>query len=226
MSDFFIVPCAPDYFSYAAIRSLQKVLPEWKLKDALLRSTVNNLLYQMRDVTPKFLGCVLLRYTQRNQAPAKNFKLWINSIAVQIAGKAVGKLAPKPIQIGNQEIPGLIQALRTCNPRMTLSDTAYKKIQLVPDSDSNSVINALKPHHILAHISDFTQLAALSHIHGRPVNGLQSKHLTYDDEKTGQQVQYSGNRLDDMKTRVASFKSLFENLATNVETLAELTTDL
>eukprot|EP01117_Protostelium_nocturnum_P003085 TRINITY_DN14029_c0_g1_i1.p1 TRINITY_DN14029_c0_g1~~TRINITY_DN14029_c0_g1_i1.p1 ORF type:complete len:415 (-),score=40.96 TRINITY_DN14029_c0_g1_i1:63-1274(-) len=221
MSDFFIVPCAPDYFSYEALRSLQRVLPEWRNRDVVLRQNLSvNIPFQPRS--PQFLGAILLRYTQRQQTPAKNFRKWINQVAVQIAGVQALNVSPNPIVVNNVPISGLIQALRSVQPHMTLTDQEYAQIVVTPGAANSETIQHLNPNHLLAQISDFTQLAALSHIHNRPVNGLESHHMTADEEGTGQQVLLKGNRKEDLWNRVEIFTEIFAVLTDNICTLAQI----
>lgn len=249
MSDSFIVPCAPDYFSFEAIRSLQRVIPSWQHKDAAIRQILagKGSPYGMANLTPVFLGCVLLRYTHRNQTPAKNFQRWIDKIAVQVenfqveqkifvltsclwylqvAGKAAENIPIKPVLVEyeGRKSHGLIPALRACQPPMALPDEMYRQIELVPQSrnETNSVLVKLDPCHVLAQLSDFTQLAALSHIHGRPVNALEAHHISSYDEITGKQKKHSGNRKTKLVERAQAFTKIFNQLAKNVRLLAGL----
>lgn len=81
-SDFFILPCAPDYFCYMAIDSLKKVFPRWnntykKLKENPIFKSAS---YKMSDSVPKFIGTIQQRYRPRNGSPAKAFSEWIEDI--------------------------------------------------------------------------------------------------------------------------------------------------
>jgi len=82
ISDFFIVPMNPDYFSAMAIDSLASVLPKWKswaLK-AQQMSVLKEANYPFPKVQPKFLGTIIQKFRLRGQSPAKAFQDWISEI--------------------------------------------------------------------------------------------------------------------------------------------------
>lgn len=90
-SDFFIIPCAPDYFCYMAIESLIKVFPKWcSTYDNLRKAEVfKNAIYKMNDTVPKFLGTIQQRYRPRNGSPVKAFSEWIDDINKIVEEKLV-----------------------------------------------------------------------------------------------------------------------------------------
>jgi len=221
LSDYFIVPCAPDYFSFEAIRSIQRTIPEWKLKDQSMRHLAVNIPAPWRNwqSVPRFVGVLLLRYTHRRQTPAKNFMKWIVNITVQVSGVAQGPVNPRPVQVLYQvnllaSPPGLIQALRLVAGRdMSFTDAQYNQIIPVPAGTEQE---QYRPHNILGMISDFTQLAALSHIHSRPVNGLENRHLTSNDPVTGEAVKTSGTWLRELKARRDEWIEVFAAVVNNI----------
>ena len=81
-SNYFILPCAPDYFCYMAIQSLCKVFDRWVTDYKSIRN--NNIFstatYKLPDALPKFLGTIQQRYRPRNGSPAKAFLEWIDKI--------------------------------------------------------------------------------------------------------------------------------------------------
>lgn len=90
-SDYFILPCAPDYFCYMAIDSLTKVFPRWdkaysKLKDNDIFKGAD---YKMNDGKPQFIGTIQQRYRPRNGSPSKAFSEWIDDINLLVKEKLV-----------------------------------------------------------------------------------------------------------------------------------------
>ena len=77
-SDFFIIPCFPDYFCYKAIESLINFLPKWKQE--LDRFQDSNPTFHKIKTDAKFLGIIEQNFRIRNQKPAKSFKNWIDKI--------------------------------------------------------------------------------------------------------------------------------------------------
>lgn len=81
-SDYFIVPCSPDYFCNMAINSLSKVIPIWNKTYETLRShpVFSQAIYKLPNTKPKFIGTILQRYRPRNGGPARAFQRWIDRI--------------------------------------------------------------------------------------------------------------------------------------------------
>ncbi len=103
-SDFFILPCAPDYFCYMAIESLTKVFPHWndiykKLKD---NAIFKNATYKISNSAPKFIGTIQQRYRPRNGSPAKAFSEWIDDINALVSKKLVPVLAENDMIIQHE----------------------------------------------------------------------------------------------------------------------------
>lgn len=88
-SDYFIVPCAPDYFCYMAVEALVSIFPMWcktykKMREnEIFRSAV----YRMKDNPPVFLGTIQQRYRPRNGGPSRAFAEWINDINQQVSSQ-------------------------------------------------------------------------------------------------------------------------------------------
>jgi len=141
---------------------------------------------------------------------------------VQIAGVKSGVVVPSPVTVNNVSFVGLIQSLRSVEPPMALTDAEYTQIENTPGTAFSDTLQQLHPHHLLAQISDFTQLAALSHTHCRPVNGLEIHHMTAYDETSGQQIPLTGNRLEELWGRVLAFQKIFRILSNNICALANI----
>jgi len=95
ISDYFIVPTAPDYFSVMALDSLSNILPKWynqslKLQDNELLKEAE---YKFPTKTPKFLGNVIQQFNVRNNNPTLGFKKWFDKINEYTNNKFVPSLA-------------------------------------------------------------------------------------------------------------------------------------
>lgn len=128
LSDFFTIPCSPDYFCNMAISSLTSVLPNWNNTYSNIKThpVFQDALYKFPLTTPKFIGTIQQRYRPRNGEPAKSFQTWIDIIN----GSVLNNLVP---------------ALRNCE--MIIDDTKFSEIStpeepfnLVNISDFNSLI--------------------------------------------------------------------------------------
>lgn len=90
-SDYFILPCAPDYFCYMAVQSLMEVFPRWNTTYGRMRndSVFQKAIYKINDHAPKFIGTIQQRYRPRNGAPSKAFKEWIDDIDMLVKNQLV-----------------------------------------------------------------------------------------------------------------------------------------
>lgn len=93
-SDYFIVPCSPDYFCNMAINSLCKIVPEWHRTYSNLKShpIYTNSVYPFPNSAPKFIGTILQRYRPRNGVAAKSFQNWIDRISDNVNANLVPAL--------------------------------------------------------------------------------------------------------------------------------------
>lgn len=105
-SDYFIIPCAPDYFCYMAIESLIRVFPKWYTTYENLKNNnvFKNALYQMKKDAPKFIGTIQQRYRPRNGSPAKAFSEWITDINSLVSQKLVPVLKQNNMIVDNLDI--------------------------------------------------------------------------------------------------------------------------
>jgi cellulose biosynthesis protein BcsQ len=106
VSDYFLIPMHPDYFSNMAINSLSNVLPKWRqwavaaANSPILKSAA----YPFPDCCPKFLGYIVQNYRPRSGAPSRAFQTWIDQLNMNVT---------------EQLIPALKKS------RMMLDDTTY-----------------------------------------------------------------------------------------------------
>lgn len=94
LSDYFIIPCSPDYFCNMAISSLTTVIQGWHATYSTVKShpAFHEALYKFPNTSPKFIGTIQQRYRPRNGEPAKSFQSWINIINENVVRKLVPAL--------------------------------------------------------------------------------------------------------------------------------------
>lgn len=80
ISDYFIIPTAPDFFSNMAIKSLARILPNWERWAKKARELFEDATYPLPSSTPKFLGYTINDFTIRNSEPTKAFQSIIEEI--------------------------------------------------------------------------------------------------------------------------------------------------
>lgn len=102
-SDYFIIPCAPDYFCYMAIDSLIRIFPKWNATYKNLKNNplFQNATYKMNLNPPQFIGTILQRYRPRNGFPVKAFSEWITDINSLVSNKLVPVLADNNMLAAN-----------------------------------------------------------------------------------------------------------------------------
>ncbi|CAM9467262.1 unnamed protein product, partial [Ectocarpus sp. 4 AP-2014] len=83
-SDYLILPCTPDTYSYNAIKSLPAIMSKWATMRSNARSTPMHAglseSVQIPEGNPRILGVAVMRYTVYAGQASKNFSLWINKI--------------------------------------------------------------------------------------------------------------------------------------------------
>lgn len=82
ISDYFIVPMHPDYFSNMAIKSLASVVPKWRAWARVAEQTaaLKEAEYPFPATHPKFLGYIVQKYRPRGGAPSRAFQTWIDQL--------------------------------------------------------------------------------------------------------------------------------------------------
>jgi cellulose biosynthesis protein BcsQ len=70
-SDYFILPSAPDYFSYMAIDSLTNVFPRWAnwVDKAQSIEVLASATYPFPKGKPRFLGTIIQKYRLEAECP-------------------------------------------------------------------------------------------------------------------------------------------------------------
>lgn len=74
ISDYFIIPTAPDFFSQMAISTLANTLPKWKKWSLTAKTFFKDSIYPFPDKSPRFLGVVMQNYSIRRGKPASAFQ--------------------------------------------------------------------------------------------------------------------------------------------------------
>lgn len=80
ISDFYIVPTSPDYFSQMALKTLSTILPKWKTWSLTAKNYFKGSVYPFPDKNPKLLGIVMQNYSIRNGKPASAFQHKIDKV--------------------------------------------------------------------------------------------------------------------------------------------------
>ncbi|TSC54341.1 MAG: putative regulatory protein cII [Parcubacteria group bacterium LiPW_30] len=82
VSDYFIIPTAPDYFNVMAIDSLTKILPKWAewAKKAYSFEILKNADYPFPEPKLKFLGIIIQKFRPRKGKATEGFQSWIDQI--------------------------------------------------------------------------------------------------------------------------------------------------
>jgi len=94
VSDFFIVPASPDYYSIMAIESLTRILKQWMAwsKKAQTMPILKDATYPFPNITPKFLGTIIQRYRSRSGEPSKGFQQWVDGVNNEVETKFAPEL--------------------------------------------------------------------------------------------------------------------------------------
>ena len=134
-SDYFITPCAPDFFSKIALQNIAKVIPEWHSIASAYDSD-----YPL-PCNPKFLGVIEQNYRPRRSkdgddknTPAKEFSRWMDEIRYVTNNILVPELKKKNLVIDEQKFLSVVKE--------------YKPYDLAFISDFNSLIAFSQKHNM------------------------------------------------------------------------------
>lgn len=81
VSDYFILPTSPDYFSHMALKSMARIIPQWERWAMNARIAFNDSTYPLPNVKPKFLGYTVNDFNIRNGKPTAAFSNIIKKTA-------------------------------------------------------------------------------------------------------------------------------------------------
>ena len=155
ISDYFIVPTSPDYYSVMAIDSLSSILKRWTIwaKQAQSSPVLKDANYVFPKTTPKFLGIIIQKYRKKYGVnPSKGFQHWFDEINTIVNKKLIPTLnelnimCPKEIYPKNYciaEIPEfntlIAVSQESQKPVFSLNDDDIKHTGIVLDRDLENV---------------------------------------------------------------------------------------
>lgn len=110
LSDYFIIPCSPDYFCNMAISSLTEVLPNWSATYETIKThpAFKDAVYKFPESTPKFIGTIQQRYRPRNGEPARSFQTWIDTINQNVIKRLVPALRESNMIIDDERFRDVV----------------------------------------------------------------------------------------------------------------------
>lgn len=103
ISDFFILPTVPDFFSVMAIDSLATIIPkwhQWSVKASDLE-VLKNADYPFPKVNPFFLGTIIQNYRIKNGQPSAAFQKWIDTLEKAVATRLIPALQQEKMLFEN-----------------------------------------------------------------------------------------------------------------------------
>lgn len=160
-SDYFFVPTSPDIFSYMAIKSLSRILPNWEKWAKNARTLFKDAEYPLPMNTPKFLGYTINDFNLSKGKPTKAF----------------AELMDKISDVINQELIPNLQS-----EGMLLPDEKYVDAQKL-NSNLKSQHRELQKY-CIAEISNFNKLIAMSNDQSIPIFELSNKGMQEGQRKT------------------------------------------
>lgn len=160
-SDYFFVPTSPDIFSYMAIKSLSRILPNWERWAKNARLLFKDAEYPLPMNTPKFLGYTINDYNLSRGKPTKAFAELMDRISTVISHDLVPNLEKEG---------------------MLLSDEKYVTAQKL-NKKLKSQHRELQKY-CIAEISNFNKLIALSNDKSIPIFELSNIGMQEGQRKT------------------------------------------
>jgi cellulose biosynthesis protein BcsQ len=102
-SDYFLVPTSPDLFSYMAVKSLSRVLPNWEKWAKTARPIFADAEYPLPPNTPKFLGYTINDFNLSEGKPSYSFKVIMDKISNCIMNELVPNLTKEGMLVDTQK---------------------------------------------------------------------------------------------------------------------------
>ncbi|MBN1762213.1 MAG: AAA family ATPase [Methanomicrobia archaeon] len=104
ISNYFLVPTNPDYYSVMAIDSLTTILKKWNAwsKEAQKMYILKEAEYPFPEITPKFLGTVIQKYRLRGGKPSKGFQHWVDEINDMVKKRLVPELTTQKMILSEE----------------------------------------------------------------------------------------------------------------------------
>jgi len=160
ISDYFIVPTSPDYYSVMAIESLTKICKNWMSwsKKARELPILKEASYPFPDVTPKFLGTIIQRYRLRGGKPSQGFQAWVDKINETVKNSFVPVLSSLNMTLASEKyetadllsdyclatIPDfntlIAKSQETQTPVFALTDEQLEQVGIVLDASRTNVL--------------------------------------------------------------------------------------
>ena len=105
ISDFFIVPASPDYYSVMAIDSLTTILYNWNKWSRRIQDMdiIKEAVYPFPEVMPKLLGTIIQNYRIKSGRPSKGFQNWIDAINKIVKDKLIPKLQSLEMTLSDRD---------------------------------------------------------------------------------------------------------------------------
>jgi len=105
ISDFFIVPASPDYYSVMAIDSLTTILHNWNKWSKRIQDMgiIKEAVYPFPEVMPKLLGTIIQNYRIKSDRPSKGFQNWIDEINNIVKDKLIPKLESLDMTLSDRD---------------------------------------------------------------------------------------------------------------------------
>lgn len=149
ISDYFIIPTAPDYFSVMALESLSNILPKWYKQSLRLQDNeiLQDAVYKFPNKTPKFLGNVIQQFNVRSNKPTQGFKKWFEKINFYTNDKLIPKLDNNSMLLDKtcyKDKSYILAEISNFNSLITYSQECNKPVFALNKADLGQIGNILK----------------------------------------------------------------------------------
>lgn len=165
ISDYIIVPTAPDFFSVMAIDSLSRVLPRWRAwaEQASKMPVLQEAAYPFPQPRLRVLGTIVQKFRPRAGKPASSFQRWIDEL-----GNAVETIL----------IPQLSKAGMVLDPSVYNEAGVGDALNLATIADFNSLISMSQEHLTPVYALSPQQMGAV----GVVLKGFESSRDAFHDQ--------------------------------------------
>lgn len=103
ISDYFIIPTAPDYFSQMALTTLSDIIPKWKKWSSSAKNFFKESVYPFPNKSPKLLGIIMQNFTIRKGKPSNAFQEKIDLVIKNLNYKVIPAFEKEGMIFGAQK---------------------------------------------------------------------------------------------------------------------------
>lgn len=141
-SDYYIIPCLPDYYCLQAVISLKQNIIKWDKQLKEYVSTTNFSGERRLVKKPAFLGVIMQKYRPRRGRAALSFQSWMDKIYSCFKTEFMPALRANDLPLATDEADMSLAEISDFNSLIAVSQNVSKPVFCLTENDINTVTSA------------------------------------------------------------------------------------